>query len=101
VQSLLNKVHGGLLVSPSCKMTVNALAGGYHYKRMNIRGTAENIYAVEPMKNLASHIADALQYAALHIISGHDTEQYRAQVGVMRDELRKVRQVLSRPFGGM
>lgn len=67
VSTMLNRIAGGLLVSPHCEMTVNALAGDYHYKKLSINGVKEDIYSKTPVKNAASHIADALQYAALRI----------------------------------
>jgi len=51
---------GGILIDPRCKMIIRGLGGGYHYK------IARNgIAAVEPEKNIFSHICEALQYMAM------------------------------------
>jgi hypothetical protein len=65
VESLLGmQVDGGprFLVDPSCKALIKALRGGYRYK---IKRDGEMIDS--PDKNEHSHIADAHQYACLHI----------------------------------
>lgn len=49
----------GLLVSPSCKVTRKALAGGYSYAR--IHGKEER-YHDEPAKNRYAPLAEAAQY---------------------------------------
>jgi hypothetical protein len=64
VSMVLNELRDGkprLLVSPSCRVLVMGMAGGYHYRR--IVGT--NRYAEEPEKNRFSHRSDALQYLLL------------------------------------
>ena len=48
------------MLTPKCQMLRKALAGGYHYKRIQVGGTAR--YDVKPNKNEYSHVADALQY---------------------------------------
>jgi hypothetical protein len=72
VATMLNIEIGGLLVSPHCKMVIEAMEGGdgvngYHFVKKRLRGSIDVIYSEEPEKNDASHIADALQYAALHV----------------------------------
>jgi hypothetical protein len=72
VAQMLNLDIGGLLVSPHCKILVEAMQGGdgprgYHYERHRLRGSIDHVYSDRPEKNEASHIADALQYACLHI----------------------------------
>ncbi|MDR1079451.1 MAG: hypothetical protein LBQ79_00430 [Deltaproteobacteria bacterium] len=67
VASLLNRTYGGLMVSSHCEQLVAALAGDYHYKRHRILGTVQAAYSSRPEKNEASHVADALQYAAMEI----------------------------------
>lgn len=70
VESLLNKQVGGLLIDPRCRMTIDGMAGAYHYRKRRIAGTVDQSYNAVPEKNAHSHIADALQYAALFIIKG-------------------------------
>ena len=53
----------GFLISPACKELRKALAGRYCYRRIQV-GTDER-FEDKPLKNTASHIADALQYALL------------------------------------
>jgi hypothetical protein len=72
VATLLNKNHGGLLVSPHCERTIAALAGDYRYRRHRMLGSVQAVYSPRPEKNEASHIADALQYAALCLGRGTD-----------------------------
>jgi hypothetical protein len=48
-------------LSPRCVRLNAALAGDYHYPR--VRGTGRE--QPTPLKNRASHVADALQYLAV------------------------------------
>lgn len=67
VDSLLTRLVDGkpaFLVDPRCTATIRGLRGAYRYK-IRKNGETEN----EPEKNKASHVADALQYFALHIDS--------------------------------
>jgi hypothetical protein len=70
VEILLNKQGGGLMISPNCQNLIRALGGAYHYRKLRLSGSVDNIYGTRPDKNDASHIADALQYAALYINRG-------------------------------
>lgn len=70
VEEMLNKHVGGFLISPNCKFLISALSGEYKYKKLNIQGSSQEIYDPTPVKNNASHIADALQYLALDVYSG-------------------------------
>ena len=54
--------NAGFLVDPRCKAVIGALRGKYRYR---MKTTGE--YDITPEKNDASHIADALQYACLHV----------------------------------
>jgi hypothetical protein len=72
VAQMLNVDIGGLLISPHCKILIEAMQGGdgprgYHYQRHRLRGSVDAVYSDAPEKNDASHMADALQYAALHV----------------------------------
>lgn len=66
VNLLWNRNVGGIIIDPKCDMLINACAGGYRYKRLNLSGTVGSAYSVTPEKNEASHIADALQYLGLY-----------------------------------
>lgn len=48
--------------SPRCRLLLEALGGGYMYRRM---ATSQEQYSDAPDKNRFSHIADALQYAVI------------------------------------
>lgn len=50
----------GLLISPKCSITRKGLAGGYHYRRMQIAG--EERYQDQPFKNKYSHPVEAGGY---------------------------------------
>lgn len=50
------------LIDPGCKKLITALSGGYRYK-LKTNGETEP----KPDKNFYSHIADAHQYACLHV----------------------------------
>jgi len=54
----------GLQIHPRCQLIRRAMSGGY---RMVKRQGANGEYRTEPDKNHASHIADAVQYAALGV----------------------------------
>ena len=49
-----------LRITPKCQMLRKAMAGGYHYKRIQVSGSDR--YDVKPLKNEYSHVSDALQY---------------------------------------
>jgi hypothetical protein len=64
VEQFLNRqvdTRAGFLVDPSCRPLINAFRGQYRYK-LKTNGELED----KPEKNDASHIADAMQYLALH-----------------------------------
>lgn len=67
VDTLLNRSTGGLIVSPTCTLTIKAFQGGYRYKRHKIAGSVSVAYDDKPEKNEFSHIADAVQYAGMFI----------------------------------
>jgi hypothetical protein len=65
VESLLSGQIDGKprhLIDPSCKMLIKALQFGYRYKKRTSGETED-----KPEKNFYSHIAEAHQYAALHV----------------------------------
>jgi len=55
--------HHRLSVHPSCRCLIKGFRGAYQYQRVQVSGDAR--YQDAPSKNRYSHIADALQYAAL------------------------------------
>lgn len=59
----LTKIYEGIpafRITGNCNMLRKAMAGGYHYKRIQVGGTAR--YDVKPNKNEYSHVSDACQY---------------------------------------
>jgi hypothetical protein len=73
VAGMLNRNHGGLLVSSHCERLIAALAGDYRYKRHRLLGSVQAVYSNRPEKNESSHVADALQYAALHLATAAES----------------------------
>lgn len=66
VAGLLSRLtHGepALVIHPRCTMLRKAMAGGYAYKRLQVRG--DERYQDVPDKNRFSHVAEALQYLAV------------------------------------
>lgn len=62
VQRVLSRMidgHPGIIYDPSCRGLINGKHGEYHRRRKQTR-TGELVW--EPVKNEASHIADAEQY---------------------------------------
>lgn len=54
------------LVSPHCRYVIDAMAGGYRYK-VNKSGIDDDT----PLKNNASHPADAVQYGSMRFVNGN------------------------------
>lgn len=50
----------GLIVHPRCRVLRKAMAGGYHYRRVQVSG--EERYRDQPDKGQYSHVAEAGQY---------------------------------------
>ena len=64
---LLNKRDkGSLTISNHVTLLVDALDGGYQYKKLQAVGI-NTVFSSQPLKNKYSHWADAFQYGALHI----------------------------------
>jgi hypothetical protein len=80
---LTRQVDGGAahLVDPGAKLLINALRGGYRYKRKK-SGEVED----SPEKNEYSHVADAHQYACLHADTNLRGDLYESK----RREVRRV-----------
>lgn len=53
-----------LQISPHCTNVIRGMAFGYRYKDDNALGDA---YHASPIKNMHSHVQDAVQYGCLHI----------------------------------
>lgn len=66
---LSRRDKGRVLISPTVNMLIDALDGGYQYRKLRATGINE-IFSTQPLKNKYSHWADAFQYGALHIING-------------------------------
>lgn len=77
--------HPGLVIDPRCKMLRKAMAGAYHYKRVEVSGSER--YQDKPDKGMYSHVAEALQYLCLG--AGEGREVVRKPV----DHARRARQV--------
>jgi hypothetical protein len=94
VDSLLNKDQGGLIICPSCDLTIRAFSHEYRYRRLRASGTFSQAFTPQPEKNTASHIADAVQYAALAILQGMGYDDGKSYEIVQR--ISQQRAVLSR-----
>lgn len=58
----------GLLIHPRCTVLKKAMAGKYHFKRVQVTG--DERYQDKPNKNEFSHVAEALQYNVLGLSDG-------------------------------
>lgn len=85
---LLNRREkGAVSISPALGELVDAMDGGYQYRKLKVGGL-NTIFSAQPEKNKYSHWADAFQYGALHITSS-----------VLSDDLtEKARRLASRSF---
>lgn len=61
---LCRSVEGkpALLVDPRCTTFITGMAGGYHFRRLQVSGDR---YSDEPNKNQYSHVCEAGEYAVL------------------------------------
>lgn len=60
----------GLVIDPRCKMLRKAMAGAYHYKRVEVTGAER--YQDKPDKGIYSHVAESLQYLCLGAGEGRE-----------------------------
>ena len=62
---LMRMIDGdpGLVISPKCRELRKGMAGGYHYKRIQVAG--DERFHDKPNKNRYSHVCDAAQYMML------------------------------------
>ena len=65
---LNRREKGSLAISPSLGELVDAMDGGYQYRKLKVGGL-NTVFSAQPEKNKYSHWADAFQYGALHIAS--------------------------------
>lgn len=87
VQNMLSlQVDGkaGLLLSPECRHTANALEFGHRYKKNRDGTTTDQVE-----KNHYSHIGDAAQYLCLHV----DTRSYDVKPQAVKREVKRVHYV--------
>lgn len=61
VETALDR-RNGFRINPSCTVAKRAFAGGYHYRK--IKG-APGLYAPSPLKNMYSHIVEAVENALI------------------------------------
>ena len=77
VEFFLNKMNygePGFVLSPNCHFIRKALNGGYQYGK-DVRGNGE--YKDTPLKNSASHVADALQELCLFLVERNTSDVSR------------------------
>jgi hypothetical protein len=57
--------RNGFLISPTCRYLRKGFISEYKYEEL--RGSSSGMFKEKPMKNIYSHVHDALQYAALEL----------------------------------
>lgn len=92
--SLNRMVDGkpGLLIHPQCRYLRKGMAGGYHYRRVQVAG--DERYRDVPDKTIYSHVCEAAQYLMLGAGEG------RAVVKRERSEQRQATAVSDYSFFG-
>lgn len=81
VEGLLTRLidgQPGLVISPQCTQLIQALQGGYRYAAKRNGGLNDT-----PEKNMYSHIADAMQYAALYYEEGAKRTRRQGRLGTL------------------
>jgi len=89
VRSPMEKTYNGspaFRITKKCKMLRKSLAGGYHYKKLNVSGTER--YQIKPDKNEYSHVNDALQYLMCGM--GYATELIRRSDSDFTKQIEKM-----------
>lgn len=77
-EALLNRRDSGrVIISSHITMLIDALDGGYQYKRLQTTGI-NIIFSTRPMKNKYSHWADAFQYGSLQIMDNTVDDEKQA-----------------------
>ena len=100
VEQVMTRVFdgkAGFLVDPSCKHLIKACAGGYHYPRLKVSGSVR--HSDKPLKNMSSHVSEALQYLLLgsgegraltHSRAGHKAPSTAKRGGSVWSRRRKI-----------
>jgi hypothetical protein len=70
----------GFLIDPKCKKLIKGFRGGYRYERLKVSGSAR--FKDKPVKDMHSHVADAMQYVALHMRAGMNPVRSRPVANV-------------------
>ncbi len=75
----------GMIVDPRCQRLIRGFSGGYHYQVVGkLMGGGEVKYSEQPLKNMYSHIHDALQYLGL----AYNPNQQQAREEVIREAVK-------------
>lgn len=90
VEHMLNLEMGGLIINPSCELVIRGFTHEYRYRRLRASGTIGAVYTPSPEKNDASHLQDAIQYAALLIMQGADRGDGAMETARRLSEQRKI-----------
>lgn len=100
VERLLDKaINGrpGMVFCPTnCRMLIQAMAGGYRYRQLQISGASEARYEDKPEKNRFSHPADAHQYLVLGAGEGRETLRPPAGPATNQGRIAKQGGILAR-----
>lgn len=93
VEHMLNLETGGILIDPACQLLIRGFQSEYRYRRLRATGSIGASYTPQPEKNDASHIHDALQYAALLI---HQRKEPSENLKDVAEKLAGKRRILNR-----
>ncbi|ETD72820.1 hypothetical protein V757_01920 [Pelistega indica] len=80
--------RSGIVIDPSCQMTIMAMEEKYVYRRLRINSTMGVQYATEPDKNGYSHVMDALQYLCLFLTMPNNTIDNDGMVQEYKGKIR-------------
>lgn len=72
-----------MLINPSCQTIIEGFEGGYHYPEKSTKARRMD----QPVKNLYSHVHDALQYVALRMKS-HTSKRSSEEIDYERSLTR-------------
>ena len=78
VEFFLNKMYAGepgFVLSPNCHFIRKAMNGAYHYDK-DPKGSGDE-YKPMPVKNFASHVADALEYLCMYVVEHEAYDKQR------------------------